>query len=132
MRGQAFTTYCAWFLLASTVAYADSILSCGESSYAIEKGLLGGTVTQLKRDAQTPFCLSDDPAVLTKTLSFRDAEVWCVTLHHLSSNSRPVAKQLWVLNTLTKKLYLYDYMFADNVWVLQSEQIKTCDLDVQN
>ena len=58
----------------------------------------------------TPFCVSDNPAVLTKTLSFRDQEVWCVTLHHLSSDSRPLAKQLWVLNRLSKKLYHYDYL----------------------
>ncbi len=132
MIGQVFKIYFALLLLMSRMAHADSTLICGDSSYAVEKGLLGGTITRIKSGTQTPFCVSDDPAVLTKTLSFRDAEVWCVTSHHLSLNSRAVAKQLWVLNTLTKKLYLYDYMFADNAWILQSERIETCDLDRQN
>ena len=122
-----FTFLCTGLLIVLE-AHADSTLRCGDRRYLIENGFFGKTVMQMTGTSKTPFCISDDPTVLTKTLSFNDKEVWCVTSHHLSPNSRPLAKQLWVLNTLSKKLYLYDYMFADDTWVLQQERIETCDV----
>ena len=105
---------------------ADDSLICGDTTFDVEQGFVGGSVTAVTRNGATPFCVSDNPAVLTKTLSFRDQEVWCVTLHHLSSDSRPLAKQLWVLNRLSKKLYQYDYLFAGGVWHLQDKRHEIC------
>ena len=107
-------------------ARADDSLVCGAKTFDVEQGFVGGSVTAMTATGSTPFCVSDNPTVLTKTLSFRDQEVWCVTLHHLSSDSRPVAKQLWVLNRLSKKLYQYDYLFADGVWHLQDKHHEIC------
>ena len=109
-------------------ARAGDSLICGETTFDVEQGFVGGSVTAVTASGANPFCVSDNPAALTKTLSFRDHEVWCVTLHHLSSDSRPLAKQLWVLNRLSKKLYHYDYLFADGVWYLQEERREICKL----
>ena len=109
-------------------ARADDSLICGDTTFDVEQGFVGGSVTAMTATGATPFCVSDNPAVLTKTLSFRDHEVWCVTLHHLSSDSRPLAKQLWVLNRLSKKLYYYDYLFADGFWHLQDERHEICKI----
>ena len=119
----------AW-LLALTImpACADDSLICGDTTFEVEQGFVGGLVTAVTAAGAIPFCVSDNPAVLTKTLSFRDEEVWCVTLHHLSSDSRPLAKQLWVLNRLSKKLYHYDYLFANGVWLLQDERHDLCKI----
>ena len=132
MRRQVLTFSCIGMLLLITAARADTALRCGDTTYVIEKGFFGGTVTRRSGTAETPFCVSDDPAVLTKTLSFRDAEIWCVTLHHLSPNSRPLAQQLWVLNRLNRKLYMYDYVFADGAWALQQERFETCETATDN
>ncbi len=105
---------------------ADDSLICGDTTFDVEQGFVGGSVTAVTPNGTTPFCVSDNPAVLSKTLSFRDQEVWCVTLHHLSSDSRPLAKQLWVLNRLSKKLYQYDYLFAGGVWHLQDKRHEIC------
>ena len=115
-----------------TVALAESSLTCGDKTFVIEKSFLGGTVTQVRGAAEKPFCISDDPANLTRTLSFRDAEIRCVTSHQLSPNSRPLAKQLWILNTLSRKLYLYDYVFANGVWALKEEHFEKCENISQN
>ena len=111
-----------------TPARADYSLKCGDTTFDIKEGLVGGSVTKLTATGATPFCVSDNSAELTKILSFRDQEVWCVTLYHLSSDSRPLAKQLWVLNRLSKKLYHYDYLFADGVWHLQDERHEICKM----
>ena len=118
------------WLLALTImpARADDSLICGDTTFNVEQGFVGGLVTAVTVAGAIPFCVSDNPAVLTKTLSFRDEEVWCVTLHHLSSDSRPLAKQLWVLNRLSKKLYHYDYLFANGVWLLQDERHDLCKI----
>ena len=120
---------CAW-LLALTImpARAHDSLICGDTTFNVEQGFVGGLVTAVTAAGAIPFCVSDNPAVLTKTLSFRDQEVWCVTLHHLSSDSRPLAKQLWVLNRLSKKLYHYDYLFANGVWHLHDERHEICKI----
>ena len=107
---------------------ADNSLICGDTTFDVEQGFVGGSVTAMTATGAIPFCVSDNPAVLTKTLSFRDHEVWCLTLHHLSSDSRPLAKQLWVLNRLSKKLYHYDYLFADGVWQSQDERHELCKI----
>ena len=107
---------------------ADNSLICGDTTFDVQQGFVGGSVTAVTATGVKPFCVSDNPAVLTKTLSFRDQEVWCVTLHHLSSDSRPLAKQLWVLNRLSKKLYHYDYLFANGVWRLQDERHEICQV----
>ena len=107
---------------------ADNSLICGDTTFDVEQGFVGGSVTAVTATGVKPFCVSDNPAVLTKTLSFRDQEVWCVTLHHLSSDSRPLAKQLWVLNRLSKKLYHYNYVFADGVWHLQDKRHELCKI----
>ena len=107
---------------------ADNSLICGDTTFDVEQGFVGGSVTAMTATGAIPFCVSDNPAVLTKTLSFRDQEVWCVTLHHLSSDSRPLAKQLWVLNRLSKKLYHYNYVFADGVWHLQDKRHELCKI----
>ena len=107
---------------------ADDSLICGDTTFDVEQGFVGGSVTAVTPNGTTPFCVSDNPAVLSKTLSFRDQEVWCVTLHRLSSDSRPLAKQLWVLNRLSKKLYHYDYLFADGVWHLQDKRHEICKM----
>ena len=107
---------------------ADNSLICGDTTFDVERGFVGGSVTAVTATGATPFCVSDNPAVLTKTLSFRDQEVWCVTLHHLSFDSRPLAKQLWVLNRLSKKLYHYNYVFADGVWHLQDKRHELCKI----
>ena len=109
-------------------ARADDSLVCGGTTFDVEQGFVGGSVTAMTATSATPFCVSDNPAVLTKTLSFRDQEVWCVTLHHLSSDSRPLAKQLWVLNRLSKRLYYYDYLFADGVWHLKDKGHEICKI----
>ena len=127
MLRKSLTFFCTGLLIVLE-AHADSGLKCGDRKYMVEKDFFGGTVMQMTGAAKTPFCISDDPTVLTKTLSFKDKEVWCVTSHHLSPNSRPLAKHLWILNTLSKKLYLYDYMFVADTWVLQQERIETCDV----
>ena len=107
---------------------ADNSLICGDTTFDVEQGFVGGSVTAVTATGAKPFCVSDNPAVLTKTLSFRDQEVWCVTLHHLSFDSRPLAKQLWVLNRLSKKLYHYNYVFADGVWQLQDKRHELCKI----
>ena len=107
---------------------ADNSLICGDTTFDVEQGFVGGSVTAVTATGAKPFCVSDNPAVLTKTLSFRDQEVWCVTLHHLSFDSRPLAKQLWVLNRLSKKLYHYNYVFADGVWHLQDKRHELCKI----
>ena len=112
--------------------HADDRLICGETTYDIEQRFVGGSVTAVTAAGTTPFCISDNPAERTQTLSFRDQEVWCVTWHHLSSNSRPLAKQLWVLNRLSNKLYQYDYVFAEGAWILQDERHETCKAAQQN
>ena len=118
-----------WLLaLMITPAHAGDSLICGDTTFDVEQGFVGGAVTVVTASGAAPFCVSDNPAVLTKTLSFRDQEVWCVTLHHLSSDSRPLAKQLWVLNRLSKKLYKYDYVFNDGVWHLQDERQDICKI----
>ena len=109
-------------------AHAGDSLICGDTTFDVEQRFVGGSVTAVTATGANPFCVSDNPTVLTKTLSFRDHEVWCVTLHHLSSDSRPLAKQLWVLNRLSKKLYHYDYLFADGIWYLQEERHEICKL----
>jgi len=133
MGRQMLTFSCIGILLLITAARADTALRCGNTTYVIEKGFFfGGTVTRRSGAAEMPFCVSDDPSVLTKILSFRDAEVWCVTLHHLSPHSRPLAQQLWVLNRLNWKLYMYDYVFADGAWALQQERFETCEIAPNN
>ncbi|MDB2513960.1 hypothetical protein N9Y31_05535 [Alphaproteobacteria bacterium] len=132
MRRQVLTFSSIGMLLLITAAGADTALRCGDTTYVIEKGFFGGTVKRRSGAAEMPFCVSDDPAVLTKTLSFRDAEIWCVILHHLSPNSRPLAQQLWVLNRLNRKLYMYDYVFADGAWALQQERFETCETATDN
>ena len=109
-------------------ARAGDSLICGDTTFDVEQGFIGGSVTAVTASGAHPFCVSDNPVALTKTLSFRNQEVWCVTLHHLSSDSRPLAKQLWVLNRLSKKLYHYDYLFADGVWHLQDERREICKI----
>ena len=128
MRRQVLIFSSIGMLLLITAAGADNVLRCGDTTYVVEKSFFGGTVTQRNGAVERPFCISDDPAVLTKTLSFRDAEIWCVTLHHLSANSRPLAQQLWVLNRLNQKLYMYDYVFSDGNWALQQERFVTCEI----
>ena len=132
MRRQVLTFSCIGTLLLIPAAHAETALRCGDTTYVIEKGFFGGTVTRRSGTAEMPFCVSDDPSVLTKTLSFRNAEIWCVTLHHLSSISRPLAQQLWVLNRLNWKLYMYDYVFADGAWALQQERFETCEISPNN
>ena len=107
-------------------ARAGESVKCGDTTFDVEQGFVGGSVTTVTGTGVNSFSVSDSPAVLTKTLSFRDQEVWCVTLHHLSSDSRPLAKQLWVLNRLSKKLYQYDYLFAGGVWHLQDKRHEIC------
>ena len=109
-------------------ARADDSLICGDTTFEVEQGFVGGAVTAVTATGATPFCVSDNAAVLTKTLSFRGQEVWCVALHHLSSDSRPLAKQLWVLNRLSEKLYQYNYLFADGIWHLQDERHEICKM----
>ena len=109
-------------------ARADDNLICGDMTFNVEQGFVGGLVTEVTATGAIPFCVSDNPEVLTKALSFRDQEVWCVTLHHLSSDSRPLAKQLWVLNRLSKKLYRYEYLYSDGVWHLHDERHQICEI----
>jgi len=119
--------YWLWLIATPAIAFgADDALDCGGATYIVEKGFLGGAVTKRVGSRDTPFCTSDTADSLTKNLSFQDTEVWCVTLHHMSANSRPVAKNLWVLNRLSKKLYQYDYVFADGDWRLQTAHQETC------
>lgn len=126
MRKRMLAVGAGLMILMMMPARADDRLMCGDTTFDVEQGFVGGAVTAVTATGTTPFCVSDNPAVLTKTLSFRDQEVWCVTLHHLSSDSRPLAKQLWVLNRLSKKLYHYDYLFADGIWQLQEERHEIC------
>ena len=126
MRKRMLAVGTGLMILMMMPARADDSLICGDTKFDFEQGFVGGAVTAATATGTTPFCVSDNPAVLTKTLSFRDQEVWCVTLHHLSSDSRPLAKQLWVLNRLSKKLYHYDYLFADGIWQLQEERHEIC------
>jgi len=126
MRKRMLAVGTGLMILMMMPARADDSLICGDTKFDVEQGFVGGAVTAATATGTTPFCVSDNPAVLTKTLSFRDQEVWCVTLHHLSSDSRPLAKQLWVLNRLSKKLYHYDYLFADGIWQLQEERHEIC------
>jgi hypothetical protein len=132
VRRQVLTFSSISILLLITAAGADNVLRCGDVTYVVEKSFFGGTVTRRNGTVERPFCVSDDPAVLTKTLSFRDTEIWCVTLHHLSANSRPLAQQLWVLNRLNQKLYMYDYVFADGDWALQQDRLETCEITADN
>ena len=132
MRRQILTFSCIGMLLLINAARADTAMRCGDTTFVVEKSFFGGTVTRRNGAVERPFCISDDPAVLTKTLSFRDAEIWCVTLHHLSPNSRPLAQQLWVLNRLNRKLYTYDYVFADGAWALQRERFEACEVVADN
>ena len=127
MRKRMLAVGTGLMILMMMPARADDSLICGDTKFDVEQGFVGGAVTAATATGTTPFCVSDNPAVLTKTLSFRDQEVWCVTLHHLSSDSRPLAKQLWVLNRLSKKLYHYDYLFADGIWQLQEERHEICN-----
>jgi len=127
MRKRMLAVGTGLMILMMMPARADDSLICGDIKFDVEQGFVGGAVTAATATGTTPFCVSDNPAVLTKTLSFRDQEVWCVTLHHLSSDSRPLAKQLWVLNRLSKKLYHYDYLFADGIWQLQEERHEICN-----
>jgi len=39
-----------------------------------------------------------------------------------------LAQQLWVLNRLNRKLYTYDYVFADGAWALQRERFEACEV----
>ena len=117
-----------WLLALIMPVRADDSLICGDTTFDVEQGFVGGAVTAVTAAGTSQFCVSENPAVLTKRLSFHDQEVWCVTLHHLSSDSRPLAKQLWVLNRLSKKLYHYDYLFADGVWHLQDERHEICKI----
>ena len=126
MRKRMLAVGTGLMILMMMPARADDSLICGDTKFDVEQGFVGGAVTAATATGTTPFCVSDNPAVMTKTLSFRDQEVWCVTLHHLSSDSRPLAKQLWVLNRLSKKLYHYDYLFADGIWQLQEERHEIC------
>ena len=126
MRKRMLAVGAGLMILMMMPARADDRLMCGDTTFDVEQGFVGGAVMAVTATGTTPFCVSDNPAVLTKTLSFRDQEVWCVTLHHLSSDSRPLAKQLWVLNRLSKKLYHYDYLFADGIWQLQEERHEIC------
>lgn len=126
MRKRMLAVGTGLMILMMMPARADDSLICGDTTFDVEQGFVGGAVMAATATGTTPFCVSDNPAVLTKTLSFRDQEVWCVTLHHLSSDSRPLAKQLWVLNRLSKKLYHYDYLFADGIWQLQEERHEIC------
>ena len=114
------------FALMIMPARSDDSLICGETKFVVEQGFVGGSVTAQTAAGATQFCVSDNPVVLTKKLSFRGQEVWCVTLHHLSFDSRPLAKQLWVLNRLSKKLYHYDYLFVDGIWHLQDKHHEIC------
>ena len=52
---------------------ADDSLICDDTTFDVEQGFVG-VLRQTANDA-IPFCVSDNPAVLTKTLSFRDQEV---------------------------------------------------------
>ena len=113
-------------------ARADERLLCGETTFDVEQGFFSGSVTAINATGTTPFCVSNNPAELTQTLSFREKEVWCVTLHHVSLNSRPLAKKLWVLNRLSKKLYHYDYIFAEGSWVLHDKRHETCETAEQH
>ena len=121
--------FCTGLLvLVMTPAGATDSLMCGDTTFDVEKGFFGGSVTAVTAAGATQFCVSDNPAVLTKKLSFRDQEVWCVTLHHVSVDSRPLAKQLWVLNRLSKTLYHYDYLFSGCVWHIHDERHEICEI----
>lgn len=120
--------FCIAVLMIVKPSWADDSFTCGQYTFIIEKGLFSGKVTQVKASDEKPFCVSDNPTILTKRLSFRDQEVWCVTSHHLSTHSRPLAKQIWVLNRSSKKLYHYDYLFLNGHWALQDERQDKCNI----
>jgi hypothetical protein len=109
------------------LAHGDGAVICDGEKFVFETGFLGGAVRQINNAGDVPFCVSDTPETVTKKLSFRDPEIWCVTTHHLSADSRPLAKNLWVLNKLSNKLYQYDYVMSDGNWVLDTENHKYCE-----
>ena len=128
MRERVLACSLGFLILMIMPARVDAGLLCGDTTFDVEQGFVGGSVMLVTAAGATPFCVSDNSAEMTRTLSFRDQEVWCVTLHHVSSNSRPLAKKLWVLNRMSKKLYHYDYVFADGTWILQGKRHETCEV----
>ena len=112
--------------LTHEVAHAGGELICDDKKFIFEKGFFSSSVTQIIDDESVPFCISDSPETVTRKLSFRDLEIWCVTTHRVSSGSRPLAKNLWILNRSANKLYQYEYLFSNGEWLLEDEHHKLC------
>tara|TARA_B110000977_G_C10876107_1_gene415595 strand:- start:223 stop:669 length:447 start_codon:yes stop_codon:yes gene_type:complete len=130
-RGQRITArflpalFTAVLMFGTTMAEALH-LDCGAKAFLVTPSFLAPKIQQIKGENLVDYCVEDDPVSATSTVSFPGDEVWCVTLHHITPDSRPYAKSRMMLNYQSKFLYEYDYIWQNGAWNLTRKHRQAC------
>ena len=113
-------------LTGGAVLAAGPGFECGGKHYAFEDGMFGGAAKIRRGTEWQDFCVSVDAETASQELVMRGDEVWCLTFHHITADTKPYARTSWVLNRRLGVVQQSDYIFSDGAWVRQSRQRVQC------
>ncbi|MDA7792306.1 hypothetical protein N8979_00665 [bacterium] len=105
---------------------ATASIECSGHYYAFESGLFGSSAKVMAGNDWQDFCVSAEPNTLTHKLIIRDDEVWCLTHHHITPESRAYARSTWMLHRTIGTLQVTDYVLVNGAWVKQRQERTRC------
>jgi len=115
----------------SAAQAAEPVITCRGQQFIFEDGLLGGKVSVLRGEERLDFCKSSDPETSRQELVFRGDEVWCLTYHHITADSRPYARSSWLLNRQLGTLQTNEYLWVNGTWVRQTLERTRCHFEAE-
>ncbi len=133
VRFSSSSKYCPLFailLLAKTMAAVAETpsIECDGQKYSFENSLFGATAKKMAIVEWQDFCVSENPETLSQELIIRDEEIWCLSFHHITPNTQPLARQSWMLNTAIGTLQITDYVRHKSGWLKQSQKRIKCQM----
>tara|TARA_B100000575_G_scaffold41023_1_gene28644 strand:- start:358 stop:783 length:426 start_codon:yes stop_codon:yes gene_type:complete len=120
----------AILLVANTIAAGAETpsIDCDGQQYSFKHSLFGATAKKMDGAEWQDFCVPENPETLTQTLTIREDEIWCLSYHHITSDTQPFARQSWILNTEIGTLQIADYVRRNGAWLKQSQRRIKCQM----
>ena len=113
-------------LTASEAIASETRIACGEKNFVINRSFFGSEFNSLIKDNVVPYCVSTDQETISQKKSYRDGQMWCITLFHITADTHPYAKATSLFNEKTQIFYEYQYLWRGQGWVQQSSTKTNC------
>jgi len=114
------------FLSAIPVSASAAPVECEGRQYMFEDGLFGASAKVLHGEEWRDFCVSQDPETISQDLKIHKDEVWCLSLHHITAESRPFARSTWMLKRSINVLQMTEYLQSTEGWQRQKSRRVKC------